>query len=161
MIKLPSPFKNIILTIDSIKQCGIKEVYMDEVEFQNIVEMGSVGRLRAHLNIGLVDSVCDCFAKLSDNRGILIESKNTHGERHLETAIRQLQITLDLLGKKGEKVDYAVIADLKLDQNIYSYEFNKARPFQLKQIKYKLSNKNKFLGLRAKNSEVPVFAYKS
>lgn len=158
-IRLPSPFKDVAQRLDPLKQGVIRDAYMDEKTYQ--MHNGIKG-LRKYLGIDESSSVCDAFLRISQGqKTALIEDKNMQGDRALRAAYEQLQTTVGLLSKIGQKVDYAIITNIKIDTRIYSCEYIKGGFPPMKQIKRRDSSRNKVLSLDYNGSHIPLYVYKT
>jgi hypothetical protein len=157
-VRLPSPFKEVVQKLDPLNQGIVKVAYMDEKDYQL---QNNIKGLRKYLGIGENASLCDAYVKLSQGqKSVLIEDKDTEGERALRVAYAQLESTVKLLSAKGEKVDYAVITNIRVDPRLYNCEYVKGGFPPLKQIKRKDSSRHRVLNMEVNGLEIPLYVYK-
>ena len=159
-IKLPDEFNNVISRLNSLGDYNVVEAYFDKKDHQ--INNGTKD-LRSYLGLDPSHVLCDGFCKINFSgmglKNVLLEDKDTSGERGVFKAHKQLFETAKALRDKyGIKQDYAIITQLKLSPSFEALPYSNT---QLKYIRSTIGRKVKSFNIEYSNNIFPILIGKS
>lgn len=159
-IKLPDEFTNVISRLNSLRDYNVIEAYFDKKDHQ--INNGCKD-LRGYLGLDESHTLCDGFCKINfsgmGSKNVLLEGKDTSGERGVFKAHRQLSETTKVLFEKYKiKPDYAIITELKLSGSFEALPYANT---QLKYIRSTIGRKVKSFNIEHANIIFPILIGKS